>query len=177
MGTKILIAGFGNILRGDDGFGVAVIKRLSACTDTKDLPDNVKVMEVGISGISFVQELMDVYDSLIVVDAVDRGGEPGTVYQIQPSITDLSSIDMDAQRVYLGDMHYTEPSRALALAKVLGVLPSRVLIVGCQPLTTEELEIGLSPAVNKAVVKAVEQIRELIQELARENSVIKESGK
>ncbi len=176
MGTKVLIAGFGNLLRGDDGFGVTVVKKLSACQDQEGLPHGVKVMEVGISGISLVQELMDVYDALIVVDAVDRGEEPGTVYQIEPSIKDLSAIDWDAQREFLSDMHYTEPSRALALAKALGVLPSWVLILGCQPMTTEELRIGLSPSVNKAVVKAVEQIHELIQEFTRENSVIKGLG-
>lgn len=176
MGTKVLIAGFGNILRGDDGFGVTVVKRLSAYQDQKGFPDGVKVMEVGISGVSLVQELMDVYGALIVVDAVDRGEEPGTVFQIEPTIKDLSAIDLDAQREFLSDMHYTEPSRALALAKALGVLPARVLILGCQPMTTEDLEIGLSPSVNKAVVKAVEQIHELIQEFTRGNFVVKGPG-
>lgn len=176
MSAKILIAGFGNLLRGDDGFGVTVVQRLSAYQDQKGFPDGVKVMEVGISGISLVQELMIGYDVLLVIDAVDRGEKPGTTFQIEPSIKDLSAIDFEAQREFLSDMHYTEPSRALALAKALGVLPARVFILGCQPITTEELGIGLSPSVNRAAVKAVEQIHELIQEFARGNFVVKGPG-
>jgi len=52
---KILIAGVGNLLRGDDGFGVEVGRRLLT---GNDLPSGVKVLEAGISGISLVQELM-----------------------------------------------------------------------------------------------------------------------
>lgn len=176
MSTRILIAGFGNLLRGDDGFGVTVIQRLSASLDQQCFPDGVKVMEVGISGVSLVHELMIGYDVVLVVDAVDRGEKPGTAFQIEPSIKDLSAIDMEAQREFLSDMHYTEPSRALALAKALGVLPARVLILGCQPMTTEELGIGLSPSVDRAAVKTVEQIHELTQEFTRENFVVKGLG-
>lgn len=72
---KILIAGVGNVLRGDDGFGVAVAQALAPAP-----PVGVTVFEAGIAGISLVQELMDSYDVLIIVDAIDRGGAPGTVY-------------------------------------------------------------------------------------------------
>ncbi len=166
MGTKVLIAGFGNLLRGDDGFGVTVVKRLSACQDQKGPPDGVKVMEVGISGVSLVQELMNGYDWLVVVDAVDREEAPGTVFEIEPSVKDLSTLDTEAQRNFLGDMHFTEPSRAMALARALGVLPKKITIMGCQPTNTEELEIGLSPPVENAVAKTIEGIRSLVQEYA-----------
>jgi hydrogenase maturation protease len=41
--TRTLIAGFGNVLRGDDGFGVEVIRQLEAAP----LPPGVTLMEIG----------------------------------------------------------------------------------------------------------------------------------
>src|SRR6476659_1277610 len=73
----VLVVGVGNVLRGDDGFGVEVVHRLAARTD---LPATVKIMETGIGGMSILHELFNGFDALLVVDAVDRGGEPGTVY-------------------------------------------------------------------------------------------------
>ncbi len=43
---EIIIAGVGNELFGDDGFGPAVIRALSEY----ELPDNVKAMDVGLGG-------------------------------------------------------------------------------------------------------------------------------
>ena len=67
--SKILIAGMGNVLRRDDGFGVEVAKRLALSTT---LPADVKVIEVGIGGIHLVQELMDGYTMLVIIDAIER---------------------------------------------------------------------------------------------------------
>jgi hydrogenase maturation protease len=82
---KTLIVGFGNVLLGDDGFGVEVIKRLAA----SDLPPHVETMDVGIAGMHFVLHLMDRFEAVIVVDAVKRGQPPGTLYVFTPSDTDL----------------------------------------------------------------------------------------
>ncbi len=70
---KILVAGVGNLLQGDDGFGVEVAHRLQA----RKLPPEVTVCETGMGGIHLVQEISAGYDVLIVVDAVDRERPPG----------------------------------------------------------------------------------------------------
>lgn len=153
-----MVAGVGNVLRGDDGFGVAVAHALRdyALTD-------VNIFEAGIAGISLVQELMDRYDALIVADAIDRGGAPGTVYLIEPEIP----LPPDPGELHssLADAHYTEPSEVLVLAKALGVLPRRVFIVGCQPEGYDELGADLSAPVKAAVEVAVARIRSLIESL------------
>src|SRR5258706_15096239 len=74
--TKILIAGMGNILRRDDGFCVEDAKRLATNTV---LPAGATVVEVGIGGIHLVQGLMAGFTGLFVIDALERGSEPGTV--------------------------------------------------------------------------------------------------
>ena len=159
---RILIAGVGNVLRGDDGFGVAVAQALSRISN---LPDGVTVFEGGIAGIPLVQELMDGYDALIVADAVERGGAPGTIYLIEPDITDPATLDPSALHASLADAHYTEPSQVLVLAKALGVLPPHVYIVGCQPADYDELGAELSDEVRAAVEVALNRIEALIETL------------
>ncbi len=70
---KILVAGMGNVLRGDDGFGIRVVEEL---TKNFNLSEGVDVYEAGIGGIALVQELMNGYDALIVVDAVEKARQP-----------------------------------------------------------------------------------------------------
>ena len=82
---RTLVAGFGNVLRGDDGFGVEVIRRLRE----SEVPTaDVELMEVGTAGIRLAQELLTPYDRLIIVDAMTRGGAPGTVY-----VTEVESVE------------------------------------------------------------------------------------
>ncbi len=152
---RVLVAGVGNVLQGDDGFGVRVVQELAARTD---LPPGVDVIEVGIGGMSLVQELFSGYSALVVVDAVDRGGKPGTIYLLEAEVPDLADMSVEEREDHLADMHLATPARAFVLAKGLGVLPPRVYILGCQPTTIEELYIGLSEAVEGAVTPAVERL-------------------
>lgn len=160
--TRILVAGMGNVLRHDDGVGVAVARQLMAATD---LPSNVNVIEVGIGGIHLVQELMDGYDALVIIDAIDRGSLPGSVHVLAAEVDDLSSWSDIARNDFLADMHYTTPSKALILARALGVLPAQSFIAGCQPGETEAMGIGLTAAVERAVGPMTMEIRRLIDRL------------
>src|SRR5262245_35654245 len=67
---RTLVAGFGNVLRADDGFGVEVLRRLR---ERGPIP-GVDLIEIGTAGIRLAQELLTPYDRLIVVDAMTRGG-------------------------------------------------------------------------------------------------------
>src|ERR1700731_2838035 len=78
--SGILIAGMGNIFKGDDGFGVEVAQRLARI----NLPDGVKVIDFGICGIDLAYALLDGYGAAVLVDTVQRGEAPGTVYVIAP---------------------------------------------------------------------------------------------
>lgn len=161
---RILIAGMGNILRRDDGFGVAVAQRLQAA----DLPTNVTVVEVGTGGISLVQELMAPpgYEMLVLLDAVQGDGPAGRVVVLDADVPDLDDFPDAIRRDYLADMHYAVPARALVLAKALGVLPEKTLIVGCRPEVHEAFEIGLSRSVTGAVEAAVERVKVLLSDVA-----------
>jgi hydrogenase maturation protease len=147
--VRTLVAGFGNVLRGDDGFGVEVIRRLR---EGGQRPD-VELMEVGTAGIRLAQELLTPYERLIIVDAMTRGGLPGSVY-----VTEVEGIESAGDI----DMHVAVPSRALAVAKALGGLPRQVFIVGCEPAEVDELATDLTPEVRAAVDTALDHIRRLL---------------
>jgi len=159
--VSVLVACFGNVLRGDDGFGYAVAQRLLA----GPLPEGLTVIEVGIGGIHLVQELMGGVDALIVVDALDLGRPPGTVITQVPDVADVSALPIEERRDELADMHYATPERALMLARGLGVLPATTLVVGVQTTDTERLDQRLSGATAAAVQTAVDEVRRLAEQL------------
>jgi hydrogenase maturation protease len=168
MNGKVLVVGVGNLLRRDDGFGIVVVQRLEA---QSGLPPGVRVTETGIAGVGLVQDLMDGYDALVIVDAVNRGGAPGTLYLLEPGVPDIRAWTDEERRTFLADLHQVEPSRALGLAAALGVLPRTVRILGCEPAECDDAEIGLTPAVDRAADLAVERVRCLLDELLEPSSV------
>lgn len=141
------MAGVGNVLRGDDGFGPAVIERLGA------LPVGAEAIETGIGGVALLQELMAGCDGLVLIDAVDRAAAPGTVFVLAPEVRDA---------VHQADVHLANPDRVLSMAKTMGVLPRRVRIVGCQPAGMDDLGAGLSEPVAAALEVAVARVREIV---------------
>ena len=156
---KILVAGVGNVLRGDDGFGVAVAHNL---LETNKYGSEVTVFEAGIAGISLVQELMTGYDVLIIVDTVHRGGSPGTIFVIEPEVPELDEKSSNELHQSLADAHYSDPSKVLILAKALNVLPPGVFLVGCEPASYDELAADFSPPVKRAILVALKEIESII---------------
>ena len=144
---RLLVAGVGNVLRGDDGFGPAVTERLG------HLPEGAEVIETGIGGIALLQELLAGCEGLVLIDAMDRGAPPGTVFVIEPDV---------AEAEHVPDVHLANPDRVLMMAKTMGVLPERVVIVGCQVAEVDELGEGLSPQVEGALATAVARIEETV---------------
>lgn len=160
---KILVAGVGNVLRSDDGFGVEVANRLLA----DEHPDQVSVVEAGIAGIQLIQELQDGYDAVIVIDTVDRGRPPGTVLVIDYDVLDVHDLDHNEKYDLLADMHLATPERSLMVARALGVLPPIVRMVGVQPVDVESPAIGLSDLVAGAIEPAMVEVRRCVDALLR----------
>ena len=146
--SRVLVAAVGNVLRRDDGFGAAVAARLGT------LPDGVEVIETGIGGVALLQELMAGCDGLVVVDAVDQGAAPGTVFVLEPDVGEAE---------HVADVHLANPQRVLGMAKAMGCLPPRVAIVGCQPADVDELDERLSPEVERAVGLAAAKVEETVR--------------
>jgi hydrogenase maturation protease len=158
---RILVAGIGNIFLGDDAFGVEVVRRLAQ----RPLPENVRVVDFGIRGFDLAYALMDGYDTTILVDAVPRGGAPGTLYAIEPDIHQLESESLAVET------HGMNPMRVLAMVKTMGGELGSIVLVGCEPEDLGEGEdgrLGLSDAVGSAVDEAVAMVESLIWNQTRQ---------
>jgi coenzyme F420 hydrogenase subunit delta len=146
---EIVIAGCGNPLFADDGFGPAVIEEMQNLS----LPDNVMIVDAGLGGPHFIFTLLDpeVTKKLIIVDIADYGAEPGSITKLR-----VEDLPPGAYR----DAHSWD------LAEPLQRIKDRVdiTIIGCQParVTSPEFELGLSEELQKAIPKTIQVILEII---------------
>jgi hydrogenase maturation protease len=166
----VLVAGIGNVFFADDGFGVAVARELQR----RELPRGVDVVDFGIRGMDLVFALGEGYDVALFVDAVPRGDAPGTLFLIEPELS-------DSDEPIMLDAHGMDPVKVLSLAGQLGPVPDRILVVGCEPLTgvssdDEELVGELSEPVLAAVVPAAEMVEQTLRELFEQDGVEREGG-
>jgi hydrogenase maturation protease len=160
----ILVAGIGNIFLGDDGFGSEVARRLAG----RSQPADVRVIDFGIRGFDLAYALLDGYEVTIFVDATPRGGEPGTLYTIEPDLSELATLDAQPALV---EAHGMNPMKVLAMVKAMGGEFKRILLVGCEPATLgpEEGQMGLSQPVDAAVEGAVHMVESLVAEILAED--------
>ena len=154
---QILVAGVGNAWLSDDGFGGHVASALSAC----ELPDGVTVLDFGSGGLDLAYEVMRGYDALVLVDVSRQGGEPGTLYVIEPQPEEIPPI-VDGEVV---SPHGMDPRTVLRFVKTVGGWPGKVLVVACEPAGVEEMGLELSPQVAGAVERAAGLVLETIAAL------------
>jgi len=146
---EIVIAGCGNPVFADDGFGPAVAEELSRFS----LPGNVKAVDAGLCGPQFIFSLLDPAETrkLIIIDIVEFGATPGAITLLQPR---------DFPKGCLGNSHYG------TIMESLGQIDPAIelIILGCQPksVPVPEMVLGLSEEVHAAIPKAVRIILEMI---------------
>lgn len=151
MGNRILVAGIGNVFLGDDGFGVEVVRRMSAMA----LPGRVTVADFGIRGIHLAYEMLDGrYDRVVLVDALPRGAAPGTITLLDPDRDD--SIETAPP-----DSHDMHPAAVLAYLRSIGGTSPPVTIVGCEPACLDE-GMTLSAEVSAAIDEAIEAVLAIV---------------
>ncbi|MEY9877263.1 hydrogenase maturation protease [Streptacidiphilus sp. MAP12-33] len=153
---RVLVAGLGNLFLSDDAFGVEAVRRLAR----HELPPGVEVVDIGVRGVHLAYQLLDGYDTVVLLDATAQGGVPGTVY-----LVDHAEIVADAAVI---DGHRMTPDAVLALLGTLSVgtggsRPHRVVVVGCEPASLEE-GIGLSEPVAASLDEAVAVVLRVLDE-------------
>lgn len=159
---RFLVAGLGNLFRGDDAFGSEVARRLQS----KEISTDVRVIDFGTRGYDFAFALADGYECVLIVDTVDRDAMPGTLFVIEPELDELENFrhnDIQDQS------HDVNPLAALRLAKTFCDTLPRLILIGCQPLELgDEMEgcLGLSEPVAAAIDPAIERVVSLLDEFA-----------
>jgi hydrogenase maturation protease len=147
MSARILIAGLGNTFLGDGGFGVEVARRLAR----EPLPEGVTVSDVGNRPLHLAYAMLDRPDLLLVVDAVRRGGPPGTVYLMD--VTD----ETGGPPREVAEAHGMNIDTVVTAFWTLGGKRPPILLVGCEPSFIGE-RMGLSPVVRRALPKVQQLI-------------------
>ena len=155
---SILIAGVGNSWLRDDGFGGEVARRLLEV----ELPPGVSVMDAGTGGLDLAYEVMRGYDALVVVDVSPQGGEPGTLYVMEP---DEEAVPGGIEDGDVINPHAMDPQTVLRFVKYVGGWPGRVFVVACEPEVVEDVGFGLSDPVNRVLSQAADVVLETVAEL------------
>jgi hydrogenase maturation protease len=155
--SRVLVAGIGNVLLGDDGFGVEVVRRLAG-----EGLEGADVVDFGIRGMDLAFALMDA-EAAILVDALPRGGEPGTLYVLDPDVESLRPPGESAI-----DTHGMQPLEVLELVKALGGAPETLRVIGCEPAVIPadgDWQMELSAPVAGAIDEAVQLVRTLAEQI------------
>ena len=167
--VRILVAGVGNSWLRDDGFGGEVARRLSART----MPSGVAVMDAGTGGLDLAYEVMRGYDALVIVDVSQQGGEPGTLYVMEPDEQSVDGNIADGEAI---NPHGMDPKTVLRFVKSIGAWPGRVVVVACEPADVSDLGFGLSEQVQGVLDRAVELVVETVDELRGAAMAATEAG-
>lgn len=141
---KIFVLGCGNVLAGDDGVGVAVIKKLAGET----LPENVELLEAGAPGLSLVEMMLGAHKA-ILVDAFLDGVTPGKVRR-------FSEAELPPVTFCGGQSHGVGLREALDWARqtMPGRFPGEVVVIGVEIVRPVRWHEGLSPPVAASVEAA-----------------------
>lgn len=142
----IVVLGVGNTLMQDDGVGVKVVHALS---DSYDLPPQVRLIDGGVAGFAWLQEITAAAH-LVIVDAVRGNKAPGAVYRLTPC-------ELRNRQGPTISAHEFGVAEVLGMAELLGKAP-RTVILGVQPGVTEVPGMDLTPPVQEAVPAIVRAV-------------------
>jgi hydrogenase maturation protease len=152
---RLLVLFLGNILRGDDGVGIELLKRLS----TREFPKNV-VLQEGSTGGMILLGLMDDYDSVIVVDAMDSPNYEGDFAIFNPSyISDSEESELSLHSISIKDI--------VRFNEAIGGRVPQIRIFGIRIYDTGE-HIGLSAKLSERLPSLMERLYQFICETATE---------
>jgi hydrogenase maturation protease len=153
--SGVVVIGVGNLLRGDDGAGLAAAERIE-----KRAPEGVRVVLCEQEPSRLIDAWQGAWAAAIV-DAVSSGAEPGTLHRF-----DASAEPVPAQ-AFRSSTHAFGIGEAIELARALGRLPERVVVHGVEGAEFRSGE-GLTPAVEGALGEVVDAVLADVENLLRE---------
>ena len=149
---KVAIVGVGNILLKDEGIGVKVVKELE---DEFSFPSDVALIDGGTAGHHLIN-MISGFDVLIVVDAVQGGEPPGTIYRFT-----LDQIPFEVN-THLS-VHQVGVLEALNQVKLLGK-EQKITFIGIEPQDISPWGMELTPVVAEKIPKLITLVLEELKE-------------
>ncbi len=146
---RAIVAGIGNLYRGDDGVGPVVAARLAPF-----LPSSVRILSGLDDPLALIEE-WDGVDLVVVVDAVVSGAAAGTVHVIEATEPQPAML----QRL---STHVFSVAQVIDLGVVLRRMPRRLVVIGVEAAEMRKGRLELSPAVAAAVDEVIARVRDLV---------------
>lgn len=143
--VPVLVMGVGNILCGDDGIGIHIIRDLQKLT----LPGNIELLDGGTASLSFLDNISN-REKVIIIDAVKANNEPGTIYRFTPD-------DINVKSDLASSLHTIGIIESLTLFELMGSRPKEVVFFGIEP---EIIEWGM--ALSAKVESAIPELLKMI---------------
>ena len=151
-GDRVLVLGVGNLLMGDEGVGIHVLRQLEHEAPVA----GVRLLDGGTGGVNLLTEFEGARE-IVLIDATRDGRPAGTIAFLQPEFVGELPRGLGAHDFGLKDL--------FAAAALLGQLPRihlyTIAVEEVRPMCTE-----LSPAVAAAVPEVVYTVRALAARLA-----------
>jgi hydrogenase maturation protease len=144
-GDRVLVLGVGNLLMGDEGVGIHILRQLEC---ERAMP-GVRLLDGGTGGVNLLTEF-DGADDIVLIDATRDGQPAGTITFLQPEFVGDLPRGLGAHDFGLKDL--------FAAAALLGCLPRihlyTIAVEEVRPMCTE-----LSPAVAATIPEVVHTVR------------------
>ena len=153
-----LIIGIGVEYRGDDAIGLVVARRLK-----EHFADSFTVLEKSGAGAALMEAWRGV-ETVIIIDAVMSGAEPGTIHRLDAKTQPLP------KGAFRCSTHAFGVAEAIELSRVMDEFPQSMMVIGIEGKNFAA-GFGLSPEVEKA---AYEAVRQVFAEAAQSSRIIAE---
>lgn len=144
----ILVLGIGNILLGDEGVGVHVIREL----EKQSFPEHVNLLDGGTGGFHLLS-IFEEFKKIILIDATLDGNKPGTVNLLTPKYSKDFPKTLSSHDIGLKDL--------VESSALLGFLPE-VLLITVSINDNQPINMELSETVRKSIPQVIQLIDKLI---------------
>jgi hydrogenase maturation protease len=141
---KTLVLGLGNVIMGDEGVGVHVVRAL----EKHNLPPDVECLDGGTGGFILLEPLQSA-DHIVLIDAAADGNPPGTVTRTTPRFSSDYPPTLTAHDIGVKDLldaFYMQSGQREVVLYAITIDPK------------QSISMELSQVVAKAAEEAVQQI-------------------
>ncbi len=141
-----LLLGLGNILLKDERIGVHVVNTIK---EKYSCPPELEIIDGGTLGLDLLP-LFEQYDRILIVDAVNFGREPGYIGVLEnDQIPAVIFSKLSVHQIGLADL--------ISVAKLKGVMPSKICVIGMQPADIDfAFGLEMSDVINANIDKVVD---------------------
>jgi len=151
---RVLIAGIGNVLLGDDGVGPFVIKVLES---QYDFAESVELADLGTPGLD-LPVYFSAADAVILIDSAKFGGDAGDTRMFRKD-----EIVCTPPRTRI-DPHSPALRESISLVELTGAMPRDLLLIGVEGRGFEPGS-PLSPPVRQSIPRVIDSVRRELHRL------------